>query len=94
MNLPPRVEEPPLKVSQLEVTLGGRWDGAAFSGGYQLATELRGVTWTLKNNLTPESTPGGRRQLRQSRLSDRAGTEPEIRPGFPGLPPGPKPERQ
>ncbi len=58
MNLPPRVEEPPLKVSQLEVTLGGRWDGAAFSGGYQLATELRGVTWTMKNNLTPESTPG------------------------------------
>ena len=58
MNLPARVEEPPLKVSQLEVTLGGRWDGAAFNGGYQLATELRGVTWTMKNNLTPESTPG------------------------------------
>jgi hypothetical protein len=58
MNLPARVEEPPLKVSQLEVTLGGRWDGAAFSGGYQLATELRGVTWIFKNNLTPESTPG------------------------------------
>ena len=58
MNLPSRLEEPPLKVSQLEVTLGGRWNGAAFSGGYQLATELRGVTWTMKNNLTPESTPG------------------------------------
>jgi hypothetical protein len=58
MNLPPRVEEPPLKVSQLEVTLGGRWDGAAFNGGYALATELRTVTWTMKNNLTPESTPG------------------------------------
>jgi len=58
MNLPSRVDEPPLKVSQLEVTLGGRWDGATFDGGYRLATELRGVTWTLKNNLTPESTPG------------------------------------
>jgi hypothetical protein len=58
MNLPSRVEEPPLKVSQLEVTLGGQWDGAAFSGGYGLATELRSVTWTFKNNLTPESTPG------------------------------------
>jgi hypothetical protein len=58
MNLPARVEEPPLKVSQLEVTLGGRWDGAAFYGGYQLATELRGVTWIFKNNLMPESTPG------------------------------------
>jgi hypothetical protein len=58
MDLPPRVEEPPLKVSQLEVTLGGRWDGSAFIGGYPLTTELRGVTWILKNNLTPESTPG------------------------------------
>jgi hypothetical protein len=58
MNLPPRVEEPPLKVSQLEVTLGGRWDGTSFNGGYPLTTELRGVTWILKNNLTPETTPG------------------------------------
>jgi hypothetical protein len=58
MNLPSRVEEPPLKVSQLEVTLGGRWDGAAFNGGYRLAAELRSVTWTLKNNLAVESTPG------------------------------------
>jgi hypothetical protein len=58
MNLPPRVEEPPLKVSQLNVTVGGRWDGTSFQGGYPLTTELRGVTWILKNNLTPESTPG------------------------------------
>jgi len=58
MNLPARVEEPPLKVSQLEATLGGRWDGAAFHGGYQLTAELRGVTWIFKNNLTPESSPG------------------------------------
>lgn len=58
MNLPSRVEEPPLKVSQLEVTLGGRWDGTAFSGGYPLAAELRSVTWTMKNNLTLESAPG------------------------------------
>jgi hypothetical protein len=58
MNLPAHVEEPPLKVSQLEVTVGGRWDGSGFQGGYPMAAELRGVTWTLKNNLTPESTPG------------------------------------
>jgi hypothetical protein len=58
MDLPARVEEPPLKVSQLNVTLGGRWDGTSFQGGYPLTSELRGVTWILKNNLTPESTPG------------------------------------
>ncbi len=58
MNFPPRVEEPPLKVSNLTVTLGGRWDGAGFYGGQPLSAELRAVTWTLKNNLTPETTPG------------------------------------
>ena len=58
MDLPDRVEEPPLKVSQLQVTVGGRWDGTSFLGGYPLTTELRGITWILKNNLTPESTPG------------------------------------
>lgn len=58
MTWPPPVEEPPLKVSQLEVTLGGRWDGSALYGGHRLAAELRRITWSLKNNLTPESTPG------------------------------------
>jgi len=58
MDLPPRVEESPLKVSQLAVTLGGRWDGTSFSGGYPLTTELRSLTWTMKNNLKTESTPG------------------------------------
>jgi hypothetical protein len=57
-EFPDRVEEPPLKVSRVEVTLGGRWDGSAFVGGSPLAAELRGVTWTVKNYLTPESTPG------------------------------------
>ncbi|HEY9072500.1 MAG TPA: hypothetical protein VIN67_00085, partial [Desulfobaccales bacterium] len=55
---PARLEEPPLKVSQVEVNLGGRWDGSSFVGGALLAAELRGVTWTVKNYLTPENTPG------------------------------------
>jgi hypothetical protein len=59
MLLPDRVEEPPLKVSQVAVNLGGRWDGSAISGGYQLAAELRRLSWTCNNNLTPEGTPGG-----------------------------------
>lgn len=57
-DFPDRVEEPPLKVSRVEVTLGGRWDGNNLAGGSPLAAELRGITWTLKNYLTPESTPG------------------------------------
>ncbi|MCX5889697.1 MAG: hypothetical protein NTY36_09630 [Deltaproteobacteria bacterium] len=57
-SFPPRLEEPPLKVNQVEVTLGGRWDGNAFAGGSLLAAELRSITWTMKNYLTPENTPG------------------------------------
>ena len=57
-RFPARLEEPPLKVSQVEVTLGGRWDGSSFAGGSRLAAELRGITWTVKNYLTPENTPG------------------------------------
>jgi hypothetical protein len=55
---PARLDEPPLKVNQLEVTLGGRWDGSSFTGGTVLAAELRAITWTVKNYLNPESGPG------------------------------------
>ena len=58
MNLPSRVEEPPLKVSQVQVNLGGRWDGNTIQGGHQLAGELRRLTWTYDSHLTPERTPG------------------------------------
>jgi len=59
MNFPGRVEEPPLKVSQLMVNLGGRWDGSSFVGGHTLAAELRRIRWNFQNNLSPERTPGG-----------------------------------
>lgn len=59
MAFPGRVEEPPLKVSQLTVRLGGRWNGTTFLGGHTLAGELRRVTWNFRNHLTPERTPGG-----------------------------------
>jgi hypothetical protein len=76
MALPPRVEEPPLKVSQVEVTVGGRWDGSAFSGGHRLAAELRSLTWTLKNNLAPESTPGA--GVNYANRAFRAGREQKL----------------
>lgn len=59
MAFPDRVEEPPLKVSRLIVHLGGRWNGTGFVGGHVLAAELRRIVWTLKNNLSPERSPGG-----------------------------------
>ncbi len=76
MDLPPRVEEPPLKVSQVEVYLGGRWDGTTFLGGHPLVAELRRLTWTLKNYLTPESTPGG--GVSYANRAFRAGREQKL----------------
>jgi hypothetical protein len=59
MAFPERVEEPPLKVSQLTVLSGGRWNGSSFTGGHTLAAELRRIIWNFKNHLSPEHTPGG-----------------------------------
>lgn len=55
---PLRVEEPPLKVSQVTVNLGGRWNGSEFLGGHTLGAELRKLVWNFRNHLTPERTPG------------------------------------
>ena len=59
MAFPARVEEPPLKVSQLTVNFGGRWNGSSFTGGYTPAAEIRRILWNFQNNLTPERSPGG-----------------------------------
>ena len=59
MAFPPRVEEPPLKVSQLTVNIGGAWNGSGFTGGYTPAAEIRRLVWSLQNNLSPERSPGG-----------------------------------
>jgi hypothetical protein len=59
MAFPGRVEEPPLKVSQLTVNIGGRWNGTSFTGGYTPTAEIRRILWTFQNNLSPERCPGG-----------------------------------
>ncbi|MBW1916399.1 MAG: hypothetical protein JRI57_00040 [Deltaproteobacteria bacterium] len=58
MNFPERVSEPPLRSTQLRVTLGGQWTGSAIQGGHLLAAELRDLSWTFMNNLNIESTAG------------------------------------
>lgn len=73
---PPRVEEPPLKVSRVQVNLGGRWDGNAILGGHQLAAELRRLSWTYDNHLTPERTPGA--GVNYANRAFRAGREQKL----------------
>lgn len=59
MAFPDRVEEPPLKVSQVAVYLGGRWTGTEFVGGHLLTAELKRLVWQFNNHLSLERTPGG-----------------------------------
>jgi hypothetical protein len=59
MTFPNRVEEPPLKVSQLTVNIGGSWNGTSFAGGYSPSVEIRRILWNFQNNLSPERSPGG-----------------------------------
>lgn len=58
MDFPERISEPPLRSTQLQVNLGGKWTGSTIQGGHLLAAELRDLSWTLNNHLIPESTPG------------------------------------
>jgi hypothetical protein len=55
---PDRVEEPPLRVSDFYVNIGGKWTGS-LAGGHQMASEINSLKWSFNQNLTPEFTPGG-----------------------------------
>lgn len=55
---PSRVNETPLRTSQLSVNIGGKWNGTVISGGHSLAAEIKTLEWKFANNLTPEFAPG------------------------------------
>jgi hypothetical protein len=58
MSFPSRINETPLRVVQLLVNVGGKWDGSSIAGGHQLAAELKSLEWAFNNGITPEFTPG------------------------------------
>jgi hypothetical protein len=58
MTFPSRINETPMRVVQLLVNIGGKWDGSAIAGGHQLNAELKSLEWSFKNGITPEFTPG------------------------------------
>lgn len=74
---PARVQESPLRVSELQVIVGGKWDGSAFQGGRTLTGEIKSIEWSLNNNLQIEFRPGATgayatsafREGRQQKLS-------------------------
>ncbi len=59
MTFPARVEEPPLRVTDLVLSIGGKWNGSAFLGGHTLSEEIESFEWVLNNNLAIEFRVGG-----------------------------------
>jgi len=57
-TFPAKVQETPLRVSELTVVLGGKWTGSAFSGGRTLTSEINSIDWKFANNMDIEFTPG------------------------------------
>jgi hypothetical protein len=53
------VTEPPLRISQIALKLGGKWNGSAFLGGRTLSTEIDSIEHNLNNQMLIEQRPGG-----------------------------------
>jgi hypothetical protein len=58
MNFPNRIAESPLRVSEVNVTLDGTWNGSTFSGGRNIDAEVRSVEWRFENHMEIEFLPG------------------------------------
>ncbi len=59
MSFPARINETPLRVSEMTLKVGGTWSGSAFAGGRELQAEVKSVDWSFNNNLAVEFVPGG-----------------------------------
>lgn len=58
-SFPVRVTEPPLRVTDLVVKFGGKWDGSAFLEGHTMSSEIESVEHVVNNNLAVEFRVGG-----------------------------------
>ncbi len=58
-TFPARVDESALKVSEMQLTVGGKWNGTTFEGGRPVNAELSSIEHTLNNNMEISFTAGG-----------------------------------
>jgi hypothetical protein len=58
-SFPARVIESPLRVTDLTLKIGGRWNGTAFLGGRTYSQEVNSFEHTLNNNIAIEFRIGG-----------------------------------
>ena len=70
MTFPARVNETPLRISEMTLTLGGVWNGSTFSGGRAIQGEMKSLEWSLNNNLKVEFVPGAGGLYASSALRD------------------------
>lgn len=61
-TIPSRVTESPLKVHNLIIKFGGKWDGSAFQGGRTLDTEINSIEHNINNQTLIDFRPGGNGQ--------------------------------
>lgn len=55
---PAKVQETPLRVSEMTAVVGGTWTGSAFVGGRTVSSEINSMAWNFANNLEVEFVPG------------------------------------
>lgn len=58
MTFPARVNETPLRISEMTLKVGGTWNGTTFLGGRELQAEMKSLDWSFNNNLAVEFVPG------------------------------------
>ena len=58
MTFPARINETPLRVSELTLKVGGKWNGSTFLGGRELTSEIKSGDWWFNNKLAVEFVPG------------------------------------
>ena len=58
MTFPARINETPLRVSQMTLKVGGKWNGTTFLGGRELTSEIKSIDWSFNNALAVEFVPG------------------------------------
>jgi len=58
-TFPARVVEPPLRVSDLVVTVGGKWNGTTFLEGHAMSEEIESIEHVINNSMAIEFRVGG-----------------------------------
>lgn len=57
-TFPARLQESPLRVAELQVNVGGTWNGTTFQGGRLISPDINAVDWKGSNKLKIEFVPG------------------------------------